>query len=782
MSSLVPSETPASLDQVMALLRARRELWHNVTHVEHLPAREARFAPWPERLHPELRDVLLQRGIARLFTHQAAAVESILDGRHTVVVTPTASGKSLCYAVPLLHALLGEPEARALCLFPTKALSHDQLDTLLGHARALGRDIRIFSYDGDTPGSARRAIRQAGHVVVTNPDMLHSAILPNHTLWRRLFENLRYIVIDEVHSYRGVFGSNFANVVRRLRRLAAFYGARPTFIALSATIANPRELCEELVGEPFALVDDNGAPQAEKAFVFYNPPVVNRELGIRRSVVKEAQRVAMRFIGAGMQTIVFARTRARVEILTTYLKREMERLGRDPRVIRGYRGGYLPTERRAIEQGIRSGDVLGVVSTNALEMGIDIGALRVAVLAGYPGSIASTWQQGGRAGRKDAPSLVVLVGSSEPVDQFILNNPAYFFGASPELGIINADNVSILASHVKCAAFELPFGTAESFGGTDVQPVLEFLEKQRIVLRAGDRFRWTDEAYPAEHVSLRRADPENFIVQNAAERNVVIAEVDYHGAPFLIHENAIYIHDGKTFHVDSLDWEKRIALVRPIETDYYTDAVAKTEVRVLEVEREAALGGPRGAGSGPGGAWPFEAKRLGEVTVQTVVAKFKKVKFETHESIGYGDVHVPLMEMQTEAYWLTLAADLAEGMKAEGRDANAALGGLAHALANVIPAIAMCDARDISCLAMMKAPHDERPSIYIYDRFPGGVGLARRLFSRDVHTFQAALDLVTHCPCDGGGCPSCVGPPLDVGPAGRSTVRWLLERLIGALR
>jgi len=784
----IPADRPHDLRAVMDLLEGDRALRRNIVHRHVVPAQPARAVDLPESLAPELRAVLRARGFDQLYTHQADCVEHALAGRHSVVVTPTASGKSLCYTLPVLQSLLADPQARALALFPTKALAQDQLQTLLDLAQPLGRDIKIYTFDGDTPPGARRAIRQAGHVVVTNPDMLHTGILPHHTLWVRLFENLKYVVIDEVHTYRGVFGSHVANVLRRLARLCAFYGAKPTFICCSATIANPRELCETLTGLNVELVDRNGAPRAARAIYFYNPPVVNEELGIRRSVVKESRRIAMRFIGAGLQTIVFARTRARVEILTTYLRRSMARLRRDARRISGYRGGYLPEERRAIERGIKSGAILGVVSTNALELGIDIGQLRVAVLTGYPGTVASLWQQAGRAGRKDQPAAVVFCAASAPLDQFLVQNPEYLLGAPPEHGIVNPENVAILSSQIKCAAFELPFRAGERFGPEDPAPVLEWLEREGVVRRAGDRYHWAENAYPAEDVSLRRPTPENFLVKDATRQNQIIAEVDYDAAPFLIHEKAIYIHDGTSYHVDKLDWAKRLAFVRPIKTDYYTDAIDKTDIRVLDVEHRLFAAGASteeeadAAGADPERqpeGWPLLARAFGEITVQTIVPKFKKVRFETHEPIGFGDIFVPLREMQTECAWWTLRADFPLRGRTMGMDPSGALVGLANLIGQVTPLLVMCDPRDVRCLAMMKAPHDDRPAIYLYDNYPGGIGLARRAFGMEKRVLAMARQLVEHCACR-SGCPSCVGPPLELGEGAKASTLKLLQLMQAA--
>ncbi len=453
-----------------------------VTAIRRLAPVEARCAPFPEGLDPRLQAALGGRGISQLYSHQAETLQHLAQGRNVVVTTPTASGKTLCYNLPVLSAILGDPAARALYLFPTKALAQDQMAELHELTRALaeaGADaIGVHTYDGDTPADARRTIRTRAHVVLSNPDMLHSGILPHHPRWAKLFENLRFLVIDELHAYRGVFGSHLCNVLRRLRRIARHYGSDPQIVCSSATIANPRELAERLAERPFELVSESGAPRGEKFFVFVNPPVVNRELGIRRSYLAESRRVAGEFLRRNLQVIVFAQSRLSTEILTTYLKEDFADVPGMPETIRGYRGGYLPLRRREIERGLREGSVRGVVSTNALELGIDIGALDVAVLAGYPGTIASTWQRAGRAGRRTTRSASVLVASSAPVDQFVVRHPSYFFDASPEHALLNPDNLHILVEHVKCAAFELPFTTEDAFGTVSVQEVLAFCRKQ----------------------------------------------------------------------------------------------------------------------------------------------------------------------------------------------------------------------------------------------------------------------------------------------------------------
>jgi DEAD/DEAH box helicase domain-containing protein len=789
-----------------------RRFGKNIRHCEHIPARPAHYLPFPESLHEDLRRVMNQRGIEQLYSHQAEAIRLTQAGKNVVVVTPTASGKTLCYNLPVVDRLIENPQSRALYLFPTKALSQDQLNELYGITKELGRDLKVYTFDGDTPQSARKAIRSAGHIVVTNPDMLHTGILPHHTLWIKLFENLSYIVIDELHHYRGVFGSHLANVLRRLKRICAFYGSKPVFICCSATIANPGQLAERIVEEPFEVVDRSGAPQGEKYFVFYNPPVVNAELGIRRSHIKEAARLAARFIYEDVQTIVFARSRLRVEILTTYLKRIMKRLKRSSDIVQGYRGGYLPLERRAIEKGVKEGKVLGVVSTNALELGIDIGSLSVSILAGYPGSIASTWQQGGRAGRRQGTSLILMIASSSALDQFMADHPGYFFGQSPEAGIVNPDNLAILASHVKCAAFELPFEDGEKFGRAEIRDILRYLEECQILRHTGGRWYWMSERYPAEEISLRSATPENFVILNTSRKNEVIGEVDYGSAPLLIHDEAVYLHQSRTYLIDHLDWDRRIAYAREADTDYYTDAQEKTDIKILREEMSESADCPlvpeEQAGREEENVIPFPSQRVvaegeaildsgnlfkgdaefeepegdpgtirrsyGEVSVTTLATKYKKIKFETHENVGYGDIHLPEQELQTEAFWLSFPESLIDEFKRRALDLGAGLHGLATLLMQVVPVFVLCDPRDIRPVAMLKSPYGQRPTVYLYDRYPGGIGISQMIYDRHAQIVQAALERLKDCSC-AHGCPSCVGPRLELGALGKESARTLLD-------
>lgn len=744
-----------------------------VAHVRRLPAKAAQYGDWPPELHPGVVAACRARGLERLYTHQSAAIGHALAGRHAVAVTPTASGKSLCYNIPVIDRVLREPEARALYLFPTKALSHDQYRELHELTTAAGGDIKVYTYDGDTPPETRRALRSAGHLVVTNPDMLHCGVLPHHTNWVKLFENLRFVVIDELHQYRGVFGSHLANVLRRLNRLCEFYGSKPTYLASSATIANPRELAEELTGRRFEVVSESGAPAGERVFVFYNPPVINRELNVRRSVRLEVRRLALRFLTRGYQTIVFGRSRHDVEVMTTYIKRGMARAHRDPSQVCGYRSGYLPNERREIENGVKSGRILGIVSTNALELGIDIGSLDVSILAGWPGTVASAWQQAGRAGRKGRTSLTILVAGSSPLDQFLMNNPDFFFGRAPEHGIVNPENLAVLAAHLKCAAFELPVESGEAFGPTHPAALLEHLDNEHVLRRSAGRHYYAAEAFPAEEVSLRGGAGENFIVLDTGNNNKVIAEVDYDSAPFLIHDDAIYIHNAKTYIVEKLDWDRRTAYVRHKVVDYYTDAESSSNVQVLAVDREEAADPASARGS------VLELKRFGDVSVSTVVRKFKKVKFETQESIGYGPVNVAQLEIQTEAAWFLFRQDLAGRMRGAGFDAADALAGLAQLLRNAIPLDVLCDPRDFSVMPLVRSPFDTRPAIIAWDRYPGGIGLARRLFSIEGEVLAKCRRMLGGCKCP-RGCPSCVGAQAgDAESPAKGATAWLLDRLVG---
>jgi DEAD/DEAH box helicase domain-containing protein len=765
-----------NLVQVLESLRSDTETAGGIVHWETIPARPARTKPFPASIDPRLTAALTRRGIKALYTHQADAIEAIQAGKNVVVVTPTASGKTLCYNLPVVNRILEEPEARALYLFPTKALSADQVDELHDLITELDVKIGTYTFDGDTPQDARRAIRAAGHIVVTNPDMLHAGILPHHTKWIKLFENLKYVVIDEVHQYRGIFGSHLANLIRRLRRICRFYGSDPQFICCSATIANPDELAARLIEAPVVKIDDNGAPSGEKHFVLYNPPVINAELGIRRSAVNECERLAARFISQGIQTIVFGRYRMQVEIILRYLKERFnDKLGRGIKIA-GYRGGYLPNERRAIEQGVRSGEIIGVVSTNALELGIDIGSLDVSIMCGFPGSIASVWQQAGRAGRKTGVSAAIMVATSAPLPQFLMAHPEYFLQRSPEEGIIDPDNLIIHSSHIKCAAFELPVWMGEKIGPEPADDILSYLEEKRLVRKTGDRFYWSADIYPANEVSLRSASPENFVILNRTRNDRVIGEIDYFAAPELLHPEAIYMHGAETYQVKELDWEGRRAYVEEVDVDYYTDAESKTDLKMLEADEEREIV-PDGD---PDAAVDVDALPVighGDIALTRVVVLFKKVKFHTHENVGSGIVSLPEQEMHTTAFWYRFPQDMAVAANLTEAGLGSGLRGVANLLQQIAPLWLMCDPRDIRALSRVRDPFHNAATIFLYDNIPGGVGFAEKLYRMVPDIFIACKQHLLSCNC-GDGCPSCVGPALELGDAGKSATVKILNLIL----
>ena len=809
-----------------------------VTAWRRFPAEPAQFADYPDAVDDRLRAALAAGGITRPYVHQAEAMAHALEGRHVVTITPTASGKTLCYNAPVLSAILRDPATRALYLFPTKALAQDQLAELLTLTGRLEKHVSIgaYTYDGDTPQDARRAVRGRAHLVLSNPDMLHSGILPHHPRWAKLFENLRFVVIDELHAYRGVFGSHLANILRRLGRVCAHYGSSPVFICSSATIANPRELAERLTGESFALVERNGAPRGEKFFALVNPPVVNAQLGIRRSYVAETRRLAVEFLTRGLQVIVFAQSRLVTEVLTTYLKQACRRLPGGSEAIRGYRGGYLPLRRRDIERGLRAGTVSGVVSTSALELGIDIGALDVCVMSGYPGTIAATWQRAGRAGRRSTRSVAIMVASSAPIDQFIVQHPAYFFEASPEHALINPDNLQILLDHIKCAAFELPFASDEQFG-PDLQAVLGLLREEGFVDRVDDRWHWMHESYPAAAVSLRSVSSDNFVVVDVSDETTIIGEVDFNAATSTLYEQAIYLVEGTQYQVDRLDFDRRKAYARPVDSDYYTDAITYTKVTVLEeFDRVPRHGESRDAGGGPStrrhrhgvpgsgspvsfvepstrpldGSAPDDPSTRstecsaqgergveasgchGEVHVVSRVVGFKKIKFYTNENVGSGELDLPEQEMHTTAYWLRLPRGLVDGLPFAGDDRRDGVVGLGFALRQVAQLLLMCDRHDIGLAIhgeegrpVHPTPsgpaggvHEEEPTIFIYDNYPGGIGFSEPLFGLHDRLLADTRALIERCLC-AAGCPACVGPIGQTGPCAKPAALALLVALVG---
>ena len=765
----------------------------NVRALKQLPAFEGRFASFPEWTHPRLRVIFEKRGISRIYSHQSEAVNLIRNGRDVVLVTPTASGKTLCYNLPVLSSILEEPQARALYIFPTKALAQDQMHEVQGLIEDLRADIKTYTYDGDTPNDARQAIRKQGHVVVTNPDMLHAGILPHHTKWQKMFTNLKYVVIDELHVYRGVFGSHFTNVIRRLKRVCRFYGREPVFICCSATVANPKEHAERLLERPVALIDQSGAPAASKTFILYNPPIVNRELGIRQSAMTPARVIASELISNDIQTIVFTTSRLNVEILTKYLKDHFSK-GKplDTHFVTGYRGGYLPNLRRQIEGGLRNREVMGVVSTNALELGIDIGDLESCIMVGYPGSVASTWQQAGRAGRRMGHSLAILIARSNPMDQFIVENPDYFFSRSPEHCRTNPDNLLILLHHIKSAAFELPFERGEHFGKENLEELLRYLEEKEVLHRVDDRWHWMAESYPADEISLRCINPENVVVVDTTTtgEHKVIAEVDWDSAYTAVHDDAIYMVESQQYHVDKLDLERKKAYVHKVNVDYFTDAMTYTNVRVID---------------------SFDKKKHhgiiiehGEVQVVRKVVGYKKIKFYTSENIGYGDVTLPEKDMHTTSYWFTIPRNLLYQLSYPQAEIIDGLSGLAYCLQHLSVMLLMADMRDIDrCIGDKSGEWFVRhhrgvrsitpfspvendgnavgmdafdPTLFIFDAYPGGIGFSGLLYEKHDELLSATRRLILSCPCI-AGCPSCVGPTLEVGVSAKKVALEILGLL-----
>ncbi|MCK6625337.1 MAG: DEAD/DEAH box helicase [Anaerolineae bacterium] len=872
-----------SLSTLLNLWRDTPSIAANITAWRTFPARPGQFVPFPADLHPALVAALQSRGIEAIYTHQAAAWQYVQAGRHPVIVSGTASGKTLCYNLPILDRLLHTPEARALYLFPTKALAQDQAEALRqftkeaeskAKAEALSPGLRspvsgppvavgsrlsaVATYDGDTPASARPAIRQNARLVITNPDMLHAGILPHHTRWADFFRRLQFVVIDEMHVYRGVFGSHVANVLRRLKRVARFYGAAPQFILTSATLANPAELAERLIEEPIALVDEDGAARGVKHFVIYNPPIVDYDLGLRRSALQETVRLSGELLSHNIQTLIFGRARRSVEMILKYLKDEGGTLRvKDEKEIsafilhpssfevRAYRSGYLPRQRREIERGLREGQVRAVVATTALELGIDIGGLDAAVLAGYPGTIAGMWQQAGRAGRQQEDSLALLIASANPLDQFLAHHPDYFFERSPEQALINPDNLLILLQHLRCAAFELPFRRGEGFGRVDaalLAEFLQFLQTSGELHASGETFFWMADRYPAEDVSLRSASPARVLLQvETADGLTTIGEVDGASAPWMVHPQAIYLHEGQSYLVETLDLEQNLARLRPSQADYYTEPKRETTVQLVATSSTAPV--------------PGAAKAFGEIMVTTQVVGYRQRRWFSNEPLGEGELSLPPAELQTTGYWLALAEATVEQLRVQGLWSNdpndygpnwagqrraarardgyrcqmcglpergrehdvhhkipfrtftsyepanqlsnlitlcrschrraetavrvrSGLGGLAFALSHLAPLFLMCDANDVAVHHDPQSPLAEgQPAVVIYETTPGGLGFSERLFDLHADLMGHAHGLVAACGC-ADGCPSCVGPGGEEGRGGKREALAILAALV----
>lgn len=730
------------------------------------PPREARTDAYPEWVHPDLRAALEGRGVLSLYSHQRLAADHLHAGKHTVVATPTASGKSLCYHLPVLDALMRDgADARALYLFPTKALSRDQMGELERILAAVERnDLHVAVYDGDTPPSTRRTLREGGHLVLTNPHMLHTGILPNHTKWQGLFSSLRYVVIDEVHTLSGVYGSHVANVLRRLRRICAHYGSEPTFCAASATISNPGEHAQRLLELPAEVVDQDGSAHGPKHFFFLNPRLFSEVSGLRTPAVEAARQVAGELLSSDVQTITFARSRNTVEVLVKYLRDEAKQRNVDERRVAGYRGGYLPELRRDIERGIGSGEITSVVATSALELGIDIGSLDVCLLVGYPGTVSSTFQRAGRVGRRNRESAVLFLARAFPIDQYIVHDPGYLFDQPREAVSIDPDNAIVLAQHVKCAAFELPVDAEAGFGQAEhLRDVLDFLaDDARVLVREGDRFHFAGATYPADGVSLSTVDADNVVIMDR-DHGTVLGEVDRASAQTEVHDGAIYGHQGDQYQVEQLDFEGRRAYVRKVESDYYTQAEVETEIRVLHRDEVIPFA-------------TYEA-HLGEVHVATLAKAFKKVRFYTRENVGIGDINLPPEEFETEACILAVDPEFAEEVGLGPAGQGGGLRGIAELIQGLVPLFVRVDPGDVRVSAEVRHPHFERPTITVYDCMPGGVGLSERIYRRHRDVLAAARGLVQRCVCR-RGCPACVGPGRDQGGKGKSNAVAILEGLL----
>lgn len=783
---------PAGLEAV--LHRWQQESFGRSFVLSHsLPPQPASYAPIPAGLSEGVRRALAARGLTQLYSHQAQAFGEVTAGRDVVIATPTASGKSLCYNLPVLESLAREPDARALYLFPTKALSRDQEHALRGWMNDAGLAHGAITFDGDTPGDARRAARERSGIVLTNPDMLHAGILPHHAGWSRLFANLKYVVIDELHTYRGVFGSHLANVLRRLDRIARFHGSSPQYLFASATIGNPEEHASRMIGRDVSLIGESGAPTGPKRVLLYNPPVVNAELGIRASYLKSTVRIAGDLVREGVSTLVFGQSRNGVETMLKYLRDRLSEDGVDPNTIHAYRGGYLPEKRRALEAGLRDGSIRCVVATNALELGIDIGSLEAVVCAGYPGTVASLWQRFGRGGRRGDLSAAILVASSMPLDQFVAGDPRYLLGAPVEEARIDPNNVEILIQHLKCAAFELPFVEGERFG--DVQPenvtdAMDYLARNEVVHRGTGSdgkgvYHWAADAYPASNVSLRSATWDNFVIIDL-DGDRTIAEMDWRSTHTMLHEQAIYQHEGEQYQVERLDYENRKGFVRKVKPDYYTTALTHTRVSVIDEAARAdiALAGGTTIRAGNG-----------EVSVVEKVVGFKKIKFHSHENVGYGDVHLPEMQMHTTSFWLVFPEDLVQSLREPRPVVVDAIRSLANAMHTVAAAALMIDPRDLGRTVGDHTDGDGPPSkrvggapgfdptLFLYDSVAGGIGLAPRLFDgREMLLHQTRM-LIERCECS-DGCPVCLGPSVGVEPVPgapivrrRGTVLELLDAI-----
>jgi len=813
---------------------AKNIMVHRVT-----PQFEGEFGDIPSSLHCKVKELLTHKKMEQLYSHQSKAIEGILAGRNVVISTGVASGKSLCYQLPLLHTCQLRKTARALCLFPTKALTQDQkmkLDEFTSHNEFKGFRPTSGIYDGDTLAGHKKQIREKANFIFTNPDMLHMGILPHHTAWADFFRNLKYVVVDEVHIYRGIFGSNVANVLRRLQRIAKFYKTSFQYILTSATLANTETFIKKLIETDFEIIAEDGSPQGEKHFMIYNPPIIDANLGIRRSAMSETIRLA-HFIHPDKQMLIFAHSRMMVELILNY----MQRATGDEFGIFGYRSGYLPKQRREIERMIREQEITTAIATNALELGIDIGGLEVVLINGYPGSISSTRQQAGRAGRSQQPSLAILIATSNLIDQYLVKYPEFVTAGNPEEALIDPDNAFVVMHHLKCAIFEKPFSSKEGFGDLrpdEVNQYLQLLKKYELLSESNEKFYWKSDSYPASGVSLRTSGASDFAL---SVNGNIIGTIDENSAYWLTHPQAVYLHGGEVFLVQNLDLENSIVELEKRKLEFYTKATTESEFELIELKKAEDFS--------------YGKKSFGQVKVTERVTGYKRMKWQSNEFLGYGQVELPPTEMITSSYWISFkdefVANLEEkkiwnnkanyygsnwkeitakirtrdlnkckhcgraeesevfhvhhltpfkmfsSIKEANREENlitlcptchqlaekslrvqSTLAGLTYLMQNIAPFYLMCDSKDIRATFEEKSPLAEnQPAIIIYDAIPGGIGLSEKLFFLHNKLLKEAWGIVTRCDCK-EGCPSCVGPVAENGEGGRERVKELLKEII----
>ncbi|MGB9595489.1 MAG: DEAD/DEAH box helicase [Candidatus Poribacteria bacterium] len=725
-------------------IKNSRDYNGQIVHIQDIPKREAIYGRLEKPLKPEIRSALKSQGIEDLYSHQVSAISAIRQGKNIVIVTSTASGKTLCYNIPVLEAILEDKKTRALYLYPTKALAQDQLKKLIKFKEINPEfNFETGTYDGDTPTNTRKKLRDNGRIILTNPDMLHASILPNHSKWASFFENLKYIVIDEIHTYKGIFGSNVANLMKRLNRICKHYGSSPQFICCSATISNPKELAESITNHRIVLIDNDGSPKGSKKFVLWNPPFLDKGMTERKSSTSEAIRIITELIRERVQTIAFAQSRVITELLYLYCQESLQRISPSlANSIRAYRGGYLPEDRREIERLLFSGELLGVISTNALELGIDIGGLDACILVGYPGSISSTWQRAGRAGRSKDDSLVILIGQNNPIDQYLMKHTKYFFEQPVENVVISVDNPHIMFGHLRCAVHELPMTIEdEQIFGESAPAILDLLQEDNQVRFIGGKWYWTGKGYPARDFGLRNMAENNYnIVDTTDNRNEVIGMLDEFSAFMLVHDQAIYLQEGETYFVKNLDIKQKIAYVEKVDADYYTQSITEDKIKIDEKEMEKEV---------------FNSKAyFGQVTVTSITIMFRKIKLGSNDSIGFGNLSLPPMELETNALWITPPAFALARVKEYGRVPSEGLMGIGNALVGVIPLYVICDYIDIG--PVVDSSNTGFPTIFIYDKYPGGLGFAEKSYELLDQILESCLELISSCPCD-NGCPSCVG-------------------------